>query len=187
MRYSKHSVHILVHRKADTDMNRLTKRKQEHKPVKLAIEAVIKQAKAAGFPMDRKTAKRVYNEEKAVDVWANDVYTVLWRHGKAADGFIYPEFDDWKGLCGYLSIRRNDREPCDSWRDFQEIKNQIAGPEREAVQLYPAEGRLVDTSNQYHLWVLPEGITFPMGFFTDRVVSSVSTNHHGIITKQSNR
>ena len=168
-------------------MDRLTKRMQERVPVKLAIEAMLKQAKAAGFPMDRKTAKRVYNEERAAEVWANDVYTVLWRHGKAADNFIHPEFDDWTGQCGYLSIRRNDREPCDSWRDFQEIKNQIAGPDREAVQIYPAERRLVDTANQYHLWVLPEGVAFPMGFFTDRVVSSVSTDHQGIQTKQSNR
>ena len=89
-------------------MNRLTKRKQTHRPVKLAIEAMLKQAKAAGFPMDRKTAKRVYNEEKAAEVWANDVYTVLWRHGKPADGFIYPEFDDWKGPVSYTHLRAHE-------------------------------------------------------------------------------
>lgn len=187
MRYLKHFVHISVHRKVKTDMDRLTKRTQEHKPVKIVIEAILKQAQATGISMDRKMAKRVYNEEKAAQVWANDVYTVLWRHSKAADAFIHPAYEEWTGQCGYLSIRRNDREPCDSWRDFQEIKNQIAGPDREAVQIYPAESRLVDTSNQYHLWVLPEGVSFPMGFFEGRVISSISTDHQGIQTKQSNR
>ena len=52
----------------------------------------------------------------------------------------------------HLSIRRNDREPCKDWRDFQRIKNELCGAEWEAVELYPAESRLVDSSNQYHLW-----------------------------------
>jgi hypothetical protein len=34
------------------------------------------------------------------------------------------------------------------WRDLQRIKNQLVGPECEAVELYPAESRKVDTANQ---------------------------------------
>jgi len=29
----------------------------------------------------------------------------------------------------------------------------IVGEEHEAFEVYPAESRLVDTANQYHLWV----------------------------------
>jgi hypothetical protein len=64
----------------------------------------------------------------------------------------------------HLSIKRRDREPIGDWRVMQEIKNAIVGPEREAAELYPAESRLVDTANQYHLWVLPEGDRFSFGF-----------------------
>jgi hypothetical protein len=39
------------------------------------------------------------------------------------------------------------------WRDLQAIKNQLCGDEAEAIQLFPAESRVVDTANQYHLWV----------------------------------
>jgi hypothetical protein len=41
------------------------------------------------------------------------------------------------------------------WREFQAIKNQIAGSECEAFELYPAESRLLDPSNYYTLWCFP--------------------------------
>lgn len=75
----------------------------------------------------------------------------------------------------HLSIKRRDREPMmHDWRELQRIKNALLGPEREAVELYPAESRLVDTANQYHLWALPVGAQFPFGF-TDRLVHHEST------------
>jgi hypothetical protein len=166
-------------------MQALQKAKPVHAPIKDRIKAMMLMGKEAGFPVDRATAKRIITEELQAEMWVNDTYTVLYRQGKAADQFVM--IDEWKGKCGYISIRRNDREPVDSWRDFQEIKNQLCGPNREAVQLYPAEDRLADTANQYHVWVLPEGILFPMGFFEGRVVSSGDTEHKGIKTKQSNR
>lgn len=52
-----------------------------------------------------------------------------------------------------LTITRLDGKPCKDWRHFQQIKNELVGPEFEAVELYPAESRLVDMDNEYHLWV----------------------------------
>jgi hypothetical protein len=52
----------------------------------------------------------------------------------------------------HLSIKNNDRSARRDWRDFQRIKNEIVGPEREMVELYPRESGKVDLSNQYHLW-----------------------------------
>lgn len=52
-----------------------------------------------------------------------------------------------------LTITRLDGQPCKNWRHFQQIKNELVGPEFEAVELYPAESRLVDMDNEYHLWV----------------------------------
>lgn len=74
-----------------------------------------------------------------------------------------------------LSIRRLDRQPARDWRDFQRIKNQLIGPECEAIELYPAESRLVDTATQYHLWcVLDPAFRFPFGYESGRVVTSKS-------------
>jgi hypothetical protein len=68
------------------------------------------------------------------------------------------------GSVSVLSIRRDDRKAIRDWRDLQRIKNDIAGEDAEAVELFPTEKRLVDTANQQWLWVLPPGKRFPFGF-----------------------
>jgi hypothetical protein len=52
----------------------------------------------------------------------------------------------------HLNIRRVDGAPIFDWRHRQRIKNELVGEECEAFELYPAESRLSDTSNKYHLW-----------------------------------
>lgn len=79
---------------------------------------------------------------KGVEVWANDVYEAF-KH-TYAPGQVH------------LSIKRMDRRPIRNWRHFQQIKNEVCGEETEAVELYPAESRLADNANQYHLWVMLE-------------------------------
>jgi hypothetical protein len=70
-----------------------------------------------------------------------------------------------------LSIRRHDLQPCKEWKHFQQIKNALIGPDHEAVELFPSESRLIDTNNEYHLWVHSEpAYRFPLGFFQERVV-----------------
>jgi hypothetical protein len=72
-----------------------------------------------------------------------------------------------------LTIRREDRRPVTDWRDVQWIKNQLLGPEIEAVQVFPAESRLVDTSNQFYLYAFPEGYRIPFGFDERMVTEKV--------------
>lgn len=104
------------------------------------------------------------------EVWKNDLYTVhktLARWPGEGTGGIKPPF------LVHLSIRRNDRHWARDWRHFQQIKNELVGPECEGVELYPAESRLVDNANQYHLWVLEEpGERWPVGWEDGRLVSS---------------
>jgi len=65
----------------------------------------------------------------------------------------------------HLSIKRRDKKQIHDWRIFQQIKNMLVGTENEAVELYPAESRLVDTANQYHLWALADpAARFPFGY-----------------------
>lgn len=71
-----------------------------------------------------------------------------------------------------LSIRRNDKQVFKDWRDMQRIKNELCGPEVEGVELYPSESRLCDTSNQFHIWCLPEGMVFPFGYHERLVTES---------------
>jgi hypothetical protein len=69
-----------------------------------------------------------------------------------------------------LSIKRHDKEAFHDWRVFQRIKNAILGEEWEGVEIYPAESRLVDTCNQYHLFCWSD--TFPIYVFNSRALCS---------------
>ncbi len=64
----------------------------------------------------------------------------------------------------WLIVRRLDGQPARDWRHLQRIKNQLAGEDREALELFPDERRLVDVSNVTHLWVLRRGQRIPFGF-----------------------
>jgi hypothetical protein len=104
------------------------------------------------------------------EVWMNDRYQChVIRH----PGGVRGPNDD----CGIiqLSIKRLDRTAVHDWRDLQRIKNEVVGQSYEAVELYPAEDRLVDTANQYHLWIVNDPMfRWPIGYMTPRVVTSDS-------------
>jgi hypothetical protein len=87
--------------------------------------------------------------------WVNNLYEV-----KIYEGPIIP---GWPPTL-MLSIGRRDRTAIHDWRHFQRIKNELVGPEHEAVELYPKESRLMDTGNRYWLFALAvEGEEFPFG------------------------
>ena len=58
----------------------------------------------------------------------------------------------------HLSIKNKDKSTFVSWQHKQSIKNDILGEEFEAVEIFPAESRLLNTANQYHLWGFPKGV-----------------------------
>ena len=62
-----------------------------------------------------------------------------------------------------LTIRNKDHSAKHDWREFQRIKNELLGPDEEAAELYPAESRLMDTKNEFHLWCL-RGAQFRFGW-----------------------
>ena len=111
------------------------------------------------YNLDEAGATKLLNDDlKKTETWINDLYQVQKRY--EANDVIH------------LNIRRRDGAPIiRDWRHFQLIKNQLIGEECEAVELYPAESRKVDTSNKYHLYGIPDpSFRFPFGW-EDRDVS----------------
>lgn len=92
-----------------------------------------------------------------VEMWRNDRYVATVRRTE-------------ERTVHCISVRRVDRKPDVPWRHLQWIKNEIAGDEVEAIELFPAESRLVDTANQRWLWCLSPGLRVPVGF-NERVVA----------------
>ena len=56
-----------------------------------------------------------------------------------------------------LVVKRRDGQRVRDWRALQDAKNQVAGPDREAVEVFPPESEVTDTGNMYHLWVFKRG------------------------------
>lgn len=110
---------------------------------------------AAKYNLDLERARKIVARSRSKELFINDRYQVALFDGGELGG---------KELV-HLSIKRIDREPIHDWRDLQEIKNMLVGPENEAMEVYPAESRLVDTSNQFHLWAFKDAtVRLPFGF-----------------------
>jgi hypothetical protein len=77
------------------------------------------------------------------EYWRNDIYQVQTRRFHCAP---------FNADMVHINIRRIDGAAVFDWRHRQIIKNEIVGAECEAFELYPAESRLVDTANKYHIW-----------------------------------
>lgn len=136
-------------------------------------EPFVKSSIRNGDPVLLAVAHKVDPRLSECDIFVNNFYQVsVFRNDNAGEG--------WPSMI-HLSIKRHDKAAIHDWRDLQRIKNELVGPEHEAVELYPAESRLVDSCNQYHLFVMatPEA-RFPFGF-EERYVSNEST--HGTVQR----
>lgn len=145
-------------------MNRAKKRKSTNnwQPlirahfVKALNEAQVQEIiKRTGY--DEVTARDIIKKElNETEYWINDLYQVSVH------------YINYKTPMVQINIRRRDgRAIFRDWRHFQEIKNQIVGKECEGVELYPAESRLNDTSNKYHIWCYTNPkYRFPFGMET---------------------
>ena len=107
------------------------------------------------YKLDEAAAIKFLEDDAAkCEVWINDLYQVQKRY--LENGMVH------------LNIRRRDGAAViRDWRHFQWIKNQLVGEECEAIELYPAESRKVDSSNKYHLYAAPDPeFRFPVGWET---------------------
>ena len=100
-----------------------------------------------------KFERAVIPEAPEIESYRNSRYQVTIRR------YTDPTIGD----CAHLSIKLHDKVAGHDWRDFQLIKNELLGEEEEAVEIYPAESRLADGANQYHLFCA-FGKRVPFGF-----------------------
>src|SRR4029079_9754071 len=93
-------------------------------------------------------------------MFSNELYTVSLR--QYDDGWIFNN-----GPWAQMGIWTNNGQARHDWREFQRIKNDLVGPEWEAIELYPAESRLLDPSNYWILYAAP---SIPVGKFVGRTI-----------------
>tara|TARA_X000001382_G_C3133071_1_gene167045 strand:- start:201 stop:698 length:498 start_codon:yes stop_codon:yes gene_type:complete len=147
-------------------MKKLKKEKQT--PTREVVKAVYKDSKKVAIENNKKVMtmgqiKALLTETLNEEVWANDLYECAVR--RVSDAQL-------KDDVIHLSIKNYDRNTEIPWQHKQWIKNEVLGEEYEGLELFPAESRMVNTANQYHIWCLPKGVTIPIGWFEGRVVSN---------------
>jgi hypothetical protein len=49
-----------------------------------------------------------------------------------------------------------------SWHEMQRIKDELAGPDATAIEVYPPHDEIVDDADMFHLWVLPGPLPFSL-------------------------
>ena len=120
------------------------------------------------------TAKDTLNELIKSECWYSDCghYKVVKKDLRYIEGhpnnLIHDP--DLEGMT-WLSIRiDNGQTYLEDWRDFQAIKNDLCGEDRQAVQIYPPESMLHDTDNVFHLFVFKQNQGLMVGW-TKRDVS----------------
>lgn len=117
-------------------------------------------------------------------VYANELYSVFVR--VVPSTYEERELSDDEAML-HVSFHRHDRAAVRDWRHFQAIKNEVAGSERTAIEIFPAESQLVDTSNEYHLWVLPVGYPLPFAMPEGRVMTQAEGVAEYGVTKARQR
>jgi hypothetical protein len=106
---------------------------------------------------------------ESVDQWGNGFYyglVIRYSSGFPIGGGPY----------AMLSISACNETALHDWRDYQQLKNFLVGEEWEAVELYPAESRLMDPSNRFYLWCVPKGV-FDFGLPPGRSVLNPSESN----------
>lgn len=49
------------------------------------------------------------------------------------------------------------------WNEKMQIKNELFGVNRFAIEVYPKQDRLIDVTDTYHLWVFDKKLDMPFG------------------------
>ena len=115
------------------------------------------------YKVNRERAEEMQRTVQRDKLFVNDTYSVTVSPPMDTFGQVWHPFI-------HLAIMRHDKQPAHSWSDLQVIKNELVGVEHEAIEIYPAESRLVDMAAQYHLWVFESPkVRIPTGW-TSRMV-----------------
>ena len=74
-----------------------------------------------------------------------------------------------------------------SWSEKQKIKNELFGENRDAVEVYPKQDKLVDVCDVYHLWVFDKKIDLPFGIHPKQYTKAVNRGSYSLSPEEMSR
>jgi len=132
-------------------MKKFKRTKSRLKDRQTEIRKIFQAGKKRHVNFTIANATEIYDMMRRMERWKNDLYEVHVEHGEPP--------------LVHLLVSRLDGAPIRNWRHMQQIKNELVGADCEGVELYPAERRLIDQTNMYHLWVINDpSFEFPFGY-----------------------
>ena len=63
------------------------------------------------------------------------------------------------------------------WAEKMEIKNELFGENRAAVEVFPKENNLVDVCDVYHLWVFDKAFEMPFGIHPKEYTKAINRGY----------
>ena len=74
-----------------------------------------------------------------------------------------------------------------SWSEKQQIKNEIFGENRVAVEVFPKQNKLVDTADVYHLWIFDKKFELPFGIHPKEIQHAINRGSVPLSLDELNR
>ena len=99
----------------------------------------------------RKVARKLFKEGQG-DCFKNEKYQALVRVNP--EDTLSPDPVNLDLI--HLSIKRLDNGTSLDWSELMQIKDECVSPEFDCIMIFPAQYRIVDAANQYHLFGLRE-------------------------------
>ena len=128
------------------------------------IPEMMKKDKRLTRDQVKKKLSETYHWHKSLDCWVNDKYQVevdWFAETRTHAGKVVSPSDEI-GLV-HLTFKSTARDENGhtlkidlNYPEIQHMKSCCVGDEYEAVSIFPAKSREVDTCNQYHLWFIVE-------------------------------
>lgn len=98
------------------------------------------------------------------------VYRGIWmpqmdRYWESEDGYsvMSRQIKTAWGVVEHITIQNISGVGDVSWAVKQEIKDDLFGFQRTAIEVFPSKKNLIDVCDVYHLWLLPKEFKMPFG------------------------
>ncbi len=77
-----------------------------------------------------------------------------------------------------MYVVTNDGSGSFTWAEKQQIKDELFGSNRAAIEVYPTEDRMVNTADVYHLWVFDKKFRMPFGIHPKELQPAVNRGYN---------
>lgn len=131
-----------------------------------------------------KEMDRCWMSDDGFQVTSRLLFTEWGKVEHAAITYHLEGFGNNKDMDMFIEGFGNSGSKDIPWNIKQEIKNELWGKDRIAIEVFPQEKNLIDAIDCYHLWIMPKGFKMPFGIHPTRDVQCKPVNR-GVPKKEN--